>query len=101
VHAFPVPEKRRRFERVVSKKPASLVINLGRYQDFGQHEERLPCLVLDSSQGGFRIRAIFPLRRGQVVELILNAEFSGSSVQCIVVWVGKTGQAGLQPCSLS
>jgi hypothetical protein len=93
----PSPECRR-FERVASKEPASLVINLGRYQDFGRHEERLPCLILDSSPGGFRLRTTVQLRRGQIVEVI-PAEDPLSAVRCIVVWVGKTGEAGLQPCS--
>ena len=81
--SFPVP-KGRRSKRVMSKRCASLVINLDRNQ------KRLPCLVLDSSKEGFRLRGSFHLRRGQVVELILE-EYSPSSERCSVVWVGKAG----------
>jgi hypothetical protein len=79
----PVP-KARRSKRLVSKRRGSLVINLDRNQ------RRLPCLVLDSSKEGFRLRGIFHLRRGQVVELILD-EDPLRSVPCSVVWVGKAG----------
>lgn len=78
-----VPEARR-LTRVMSKRRAGLVINLDRNQ------QRLPCLVLDSSKEGFRLRGIFHLRRGQVVELILD-EDPLSSDRCSVVWVGKAG----------
>ena len=74
----------RRSDRVMSKRRAGLVINLDRNQ------RRLPCLILDSSKEGFRLRGNFPLRRGQVVELILD-EHSPSSARCSVVWVGKAG----------
>lgn len=95
----PVPEGRR-FKRIPLKKPVSLVMNLAGYEDFGRHEERHPCLILDSSQNGFRLRAAVRLRPGKVVEVILD----GDTVQCIVVWVGKIGsqnqdEAGLQVCS--
>ena len=79
----PVPEGRRS-DRVMSKKRAGLVINLDRNQ------RRLPCLVLDSSKAGFRLRGNFQLSRGQVVELILD-EHSPGSARCSVVWVGKVG----------
>lgn len=81
--SFPVP-KGRRSKRVMSKRRASLVINLDRNQ------KRLPCLVLDSSKEGFRLRGSFHLRHGHVVELILE-EDSPSSERCSVVWVGKAG----------
>jgi hypothetical protein len=80
--AFPVRQGRH-LTRVMSKRRASLVINLDR------NEQRLPCLVLDSSEEGFRLRGIFHLRRGQLVELIL--EDSLGSERCGVVWVGKAG----------
>ncbi len=48
-------------KRVVSKRRASLVVNLDRQQ------KRLPCLVLDSSKEGFRLRGSFHVTRGQVV----------------------------------
>jgi len=81
--SFPFP-KSRRSKRVMSKKRASLVINLERNQ------KRLPCLVLDSSKEGFRLRGSFHLRRGQVVEIILD-EDPFRSMRCSVVWLGKAG----------
>jgi hypothetical protein len=74
----------RRSKRVVLKRRASLVINLDR------KPKRLPCLVLDSSKEGFRLRGSFHLRRGQVVELILDEEMPNPQ-RCSVVWVGKAG----------
>ena len=74
----------RRSKRVVSKKRASLVVNLDR------KPKRLPCLVLDSSKEGFRLRGNFYLKRGQVVELILDEE-TPSPERCSVVWIGKAG----------
>jgi len=68
----------------MSKRRGSLVINLE------SHQKRLPCLVLDSSKEGFRLRGSFHVRRGQVVELILS-EDPPSFVRCSVVWVGKAG----------
>ncbi len=86
--------KARRSKRVVSKRRASLVVNLDR------KPKRHPCLVLDSSREGFRLRGSFDLRRGQVVELILDEE-APSAERCSVVWVGKVGskqegEAGLE-----
>ena len=69
---------------VMSMRRASLVINLD------GNQKRLPCLVLDSSKEGFRLRGSFDLRRGQVVELILDEE-TPSPERCSVVWVGKAG----------
>jgi hypothetical protein len=91
--SFPVP-KRRRSKRVMSKRRASIVINLDR------KPKRFPCLVLDSSKEGFRLRGSFDLRRGQVVELIMDEE-TPSPERCSVVWVGKAGskqegQVGLE-----
>ena len=77
--------KARRSKRVESKRRASLVINLDR------KPKRLPCLVLDSSKEGFRLRGSFHLiRRGQVVELTLDEEMPNPQ-RCSVVWVGKAG----------
>lgn len=96
VPTSPVPEARR-LKRDEVRKGASLVANLGR------GEEMLPCLILDSSQGGFRVRGSFRLRRRQVVELILD-EYPLNAVRCSVIWVGKPGskqegEAGLQSVS--
>ena len=76
---MPIPE-RRYTQRNPRKQPASLVLDL----------KRQPCLVLDSSKNGFRVRGSFHLRRGQVVEIILD-EDPLNPVRCSVVWVGKAG----------
>jgi PilZ domain-containing protein len=81
--SFRVPPGRRS-KRLISKNPASLVINLDR------KPKRLPCLVIDSSKEGFRLRGNFDLRRGQVVELILDTDMP-TPERCRVVWVGKAG----------
>jgi hypothetical protein len=80
---FSVP-RGRRSKRLMAKKPASLVINLG------GNQKRFPCLVLDSSKEGFRLRGSFHVRRGQEVELILD-EDPPNFQRCSVVWVGKAG----------
>jgi PilZ domain len=89
----PVPEGRR-LKRIAERKRASLIINLERNQT------RIPCLVVDASERGFRLHGDFRLRRGQVVELILD-EDPLSAVRCSVVWIGKpdskqAGEAGLE-----
>ena len=91
--SLPVPEGRRP-QRTLSKARASLIINLDHSQ------KRLSCLVLDSSKEGFRLRGSFHLRRGQLVEIVLDDDPLGA-VRCSVVWVGKAGskhegEAGLQ-----
>lgn len=88
----------RRSKRTVVKKRASLVVRHGR-----QHE-RVPCLILDSSQDGFRLRATVSLKRRQVVEVILD-EDPFNAVQYSVIWVGKPkskneGEVGLRAVSL-
>ena len=80
---FSVPQGRHS-RRAVSKTSASLVVNLDR------NPKRLPCLVIDSSKEGFRLRGSFDLRRGQVVELILREDMPAPE-RCKVVWVGKAG----------
>lgn len=79
---LPVPEGRYA-KRTVSKARASLIVD---------KQKRVPCLVVDSSKGGFRLRGSFHLKRGQVVEIILDDEPLGS-VRCSVVWVGRPGSA--------
>jgi hypothetical protein len=76
---MPIPE-RRYSTRSPCKQRASLVLDL----------KRQSCLVLDSSKTGFRVRGSFRLRRGQVVEIILD-EDPLNPVRCSVVWVGKAG----------
>ena len=58
-----------------------------------------PCLIIDRSQEGFRLRGNFSLERGQIVELI--ADDPVDSVRCEDIWIGKAGskeagEAGLQ-----
>jgi hypothetical protein len=84
---------RRRSNRIVTKKRASLVITLSGVQ------KMFPCLIVDRSQDGFRLRGNFRLRRGQLVELVLDEPVD--SVRCEVIWTDKagserTGEAGLQ-----
>jgi len=90
--SFPVPHGRHS-ARVMSKKPARLVINLGGVQ------KMFPCLIVDRSQKGFRLRGSFKLRHGQLVELVVDDPVD--SVPCEVIWVGRAGsqqegQAGVQ-----
>ena len=90
---MPVPE-RRYLKRSPRKQRASLVVNLE------QNQKRFPCLVVDSSEQGFRLRGSLRLRRGQVVEIILD-EDPFNAIRCNVVWVGKSGskhegEVGLQ-----
>ncbi len=91
--SFPVPEGRR-LRRIAAKKRASLIINLERNQT------RIPCLVVDATERGFRLHGSFRLRRGQAVELILDDD-PLSAVRCSVVWIGKpdskqAGEVGLE-----
>jgi hypothetical protein len=91
LHGSPIP-KGRRSKRIVTKKRANLVI------DQGGGQKMFPCLIVDRSQEGFRLRGNFSLRRGQIVELI--ADDPEDSVRCEVIWVGKpesqqVGEAGL------
>jgi PilZ domain len=79
--------ERRRSKRSTTKNRASLIVNLkGR-------AERFPCIVVDRSEHGLRLRGGFQLKRGQVVEVGLDEDFL--TVQCRVKWVGK-GEAGLE-----
>src|SRR6266852_4840195 len=73
----------RRSRRVATKKRASLVINLSGVQ------KMFPCLIVDRSQEGFRLRGNFRLRRGQLVELVVDDPVY--SVRCEVIWLGKAG----------
>jgi hypothetical protein len=93
--SVPTPEGRRS-KRVLLKRRASLVVDLDRNQ------KRLPCLVLDSSKEGYRLRGSFRVRRGQLVEIVFDPE-PFRSVRCRVVWVGKVGskqegEVGVEIC---
>ena len=78
------PYKNRRSKRIVLKKSASLVINLERIP------KRVPCLIVDSSAEGFRLKGTFRLKRGQVVEIIPE-EYPLNVSRCHVIWIGKPG----------
>ena len=69
--------------RVATRKGASVVVNLAAIP------QRVPCLIINRSDEGFRLRGSFRLRRGQVVEVIPSDELR--SIRCNVVWVGKPG----------
>ena len=84
----------RRSKRVVAKTPASVVI------DLASRPKRIPCLILDRSREGFRLRLNSRLRRGQAVEVISHDD-PLNIIPCSVVWVGKSGskqegEVGLQ-----
>jgi hypothetical protein len=83
VPTSPVPEGRR-FPREELHKRASLVV--GR----SGHEQRFSCVILDRSTNGFRARGASQLKRGRVVELILD-EDPLKALRCGVVWTGKSG----------
>lgn len=94
----PVPEGRRN-KRTVAKKRASLIFN------FHGSQTRMPCLVVDSTESGFRLRVNCRLRPGQALELVLE-EDPLSAVRCKVVWIGKTGskqqgEVGIETVGLS
>lgn len=83
VPTLPVHEGRRS-KRVVTKKGASVVVNLG------SHPQRVPCLIVDRSAEGFRLRGGFRLKRGQVVEVIPGDD-ELNAIRCSVIWIGKPG----------
>jgi hypothetical protein len=74
----------RRCKRVTMKKGASVVVNLG------SHPQRVPCLIVDRSPEGFRLRGGFRLRPGQLVEVIPGDD-ELNAIRCSVVWIGKPG----------
>ena len=85
---------KRSSERHPAKKHASLIMNIN------YHLRRFPCLIVDMSRGGLRVRGSFRLKRGQVVEIVSD-EDPVSVTKCSVVWVGRTGttqqgEAGLE-----
>ena len=92
LRSSPIPGGRRS-KRIATRKRASLVIDLSGQKMF-------PCLIVDKSHEGFRLRGNFRLKRGQIVEVIV-ADDPVDSVRCEVIWVGRAGsqqagEAGLQ-----
>ncbi|OLB85623.1 MAG: hypothetical protein AUI12_10850 [Acidobacteria bacterium 13_2_20CM_2_57_6] len=89
--SVPIPGDRRS-RRITTKQRASLVFNLRGVQ------KMFPCLIVDKSQAGFRLKGNFRLRRGQLVELVLDDPMD--SMRCEVIWTGKAGsevmEVGLQ-----
>jgi hypothetical protein len=86
--------ERRQLTRKTAKQRASLII------DHGRQAERIPCVILDSSQDGFKIGGASCLKRGEPVELIPD-EHASNTVPCRVRWVGRPGsqhggEAGLR-----
>jgi hypothetical protein len=79
----PGPEGRRN-KRVAAKKRASLIFDLHGSQT------RMPCLVIDATERGFRLRVNFRLKVGQAIELVLD-EDPLSAIRCKVAWIGKLG----------
>jgi hypothetical protein len=84
----------RRSKRIATKKRARLAVNSR------GHPTLLPCVIVNVSHEGFRLRGDFRLRRGQLVELVVE-EAPLNSVLCEVVWTGKAGsghegEAGLE-----
>ena len=87
--------ERRQSERVSLKKGATLIF----FNPMGR-VERLSCLIVDRSQDGLRLNVSSGLRRGQLLDLILDEDPS-KAMRCSVVWTGKPGskqqgEAGLQ-----
>jgi len=87
--------KRRRSKGVIPKVRASLSFFSGKGR-----AERWPCLIVDRSQDSFELEVCSGLRRGQLVDLILDEDPS-NPVRCRVVWIGEPGskqerRAGLQ-----
>ncbi|HKW65440.1 MAG TPA: hypothetical protein VJN89_23010 [Candidatus Acidoferrum sp.] len=74
----------RRSKRIATKKGASVVVNLG------SHPQRVPCLIVDRSPEGFRLRGGPRLRPGQLVEVIPGDD-ELNAIRCSVVWIGKPG----------
>jgi hypothetical protein len=85
----------RQSKRTALKARGSLVVT----DDYGNLRS-LPCLIVDASKEGFRVRVGVTLRRGQVAEVVSDTD-PLTPVGCKVRWVGKAGsqergEAGLQ-----
>ena len=83
--------ERRRAKRSPVKERVSLLV------ERGELVQRMPCLILDTSPGGFRIDASARLKRGDIVELV----WEQNSACYQVIWAAELGsqlqgQAGLR-----
>jgi len=74
----------RRSKRIITKTGASLVI------DLASRAKRIPCLIVDWSPEGFRVRLGARLRRGQLVEVIPHND-PLHTIRCSVIWIGRLG----------
>lgn len=74
----------RRSKRIVAKTGASVVI------DLASRAKRIPCLIVNRSPEGFRVRLSARVRRGQLVEVIPQDD-PLLTIRCTVVWIGKVG----------
>jgi len=94
----PLSPKRCRSERTYVKKRATLKRATLSFFSLRGRAERLPCSIVGRLQDGFRLQVGFGprqqvgsgLRRGQLVDLILDQDPS-KSVRCRVVWIGEPG----------
>jgi hypothetical protein len=64
----------------------------------GELTERVPCIVLDVSAKGLRIRSANRLSPGQIIDFVSDGR---NDLRCRVVWTGdvgsiQSGQAGLR-----
>jgi hypothetical protein len=74
--------------------PASVVTDLNR------NPNRIPCLIVDLTSRGFRLRGNLNLSRGQVVQVVLEHQ-PQISFHSRVVWIGRAnsnqeGEFGLE-----
>jgi len=84
----------RRSERTPLQIPACVVLDLNR------NPNRIPCLIVDLTIKGFRLRGNLNLSRGQVVQVILEHQ-PQISFHSRVVWIGQAnsmqeGEFGLE-----
>jgi hypothetical protein len=82
---FPARKGRRSMRMMSKGRRASLVVNLGR------KPKRLPCLVVNYSKEGFRLRgkSFRVIRLGQVVKLIFDGDTPPAPMRCRVVGLAK------------
>jgi len=84
----------RRSERTPLQIPACVVLDLNR------NPNRIPCIIVDLTTKGFKLRGNLNLSRGQVVQVILDHQ-PQISFHSRVVWIGQAnsereGEFGLE-----